>query len=86
MNGEEFMGQTIRCSWGKVDVSSEQNLLRESPTLNQIKGGASSARPDLHAQYTAPMCLNPAATGSAASAAQMQQYWNYYQVKPSNKS
>lgn len=61
MNGEEFMGQTIRCSWGKVD------------------GGASSARPDLHAQYTAPMCLNPAATGSAASAAQMQQYWNYYQ-------
>lgn len=53
---------------------------------NQIKGGASSARPDLHAQYTAPMCLNPAATGSAASAAQMQQYWNYYQVKPSNKS
>jgi len=67
MNGEEFMGHTIRCSWGKVDGGSGGNS--RADLHSQFPSGGAAAL------YTNPT----ASTGSAAAAAQMQQYWQFYQ-------
>ncbi|CAD5209476.1 unnamed protein product [Bursaphelenchus okinawaensis] len=65
MNGAEFMGQNIRCSWGKADSQRPHN----GPG-----GGYGPAGPEAG---HGGMPGYP--YGAAASAQQQQQYWHYYQ-------
>jgi len=66
MNGNEFMGQSLRLNWGKVDgggVKADPSGYGSSSVagmFNNSSGGPS-----------------PAASQTAS--AQMQQYWQYYQ-------
>uniref|UniRef100_A0A915ENC4 RRM domain-containing protein n=1 Tax=Ditylenchus dipsaci TaxID=166011 RepID=A0A915ENC4_9BILA len=68
MNGGEFMGQSIRCSWGKSDGG----------------GSGGAGRADLigyGASNPAAGAFNGAAGGAAGATAQQQQWNQYYQYQ-----
>lgn len=74
MNGGEFMGQTMRLNWGKVEGATK------------VGGGITSVS-DSASSYggagTVSSIFNSGSAGAPAAAGgnnqQMQQYWQYYQ-------
>ncbi|KAL3120596.1 hypothetical protein niasHT_007888 [Heterodera trifolii] len=64
MNSNEFMGQTLRLNWGKVDGGGTKTTEPTSFGTNTAPTG---------------MFNSSSTASSQAASAQMQQYWQYYQ-------
>uniref|UniRef100_A0A1I7RW23 Nucleolysin TIA-1/TIAR n=1 Tax=Bursaphelenchus xylophilus TaxID=6326 RepID=A0A1I7RW23_BURXY len=67
MNGAEFMGQNIRCSWGKADSQRAASHANNNAAAHLGGAAADPAAMAAYGSYGTP------------TAQQQQQYWQYYQ-------